>query len=115
MPIYEYRCTACNRISEEWVRSFDASDTETCPHCGQVSQRIMSHTSFQLKGGGWYVTDYGSHKHVPAESADASPASSTLDASPASAPDTAPAVSSETAAPVVPVSAPASPSAGAAA
>lgn len=69
MPIYEYRCTACNRITEEWVRNFDVADEQPCEHCGKPARRIMSHTSFQLKGGGWYVTDYGSHKNVPAETA----------------------------------------------
>lgn len=72
MPIYEYRCTACERVSEEWVRSFDSPDEQDCPYCGKPAKRIVSNTSFQLKGGGWYVTDYGSHKNVPHESGEAS-------------------------------------------
>lgn len=61
MPIYEYRCTRCNRVFEEWVKDFHCPEHEPCPHCGADSVHIISHTSFILKGEGWYATE--SRKH----------------------------------------------------
>ncbi len=58
MPIYEYRCKDCDHVFEEWQKNFE-EHVETCPLCGGESPRIMSNTSFILKGSGWYVTDYG--------------------------------------------------------
>ena len=57
MPIYEYRCDDCNQIFEEWQSGFEEKEV-ACPVCGTPSKRIMSNTSFILKGSGWYVTDY---------------------------------------------------------
>ncbi len=63
MPIYEYRCKDCQQVFEEWCKHFEDGGTErTCPVCKSQAQRIMSNTTFALKGGGWYVTDYGTHK-----------------------------------------------------
>ena len=61
MPIYEYQCPECDAIFEEWQSGFDEVDRE-CPQCGALSKRLISHTSFVLKGGGWYVTDYAGKK-----------------------------------------------------
>lgn len=57
MPIYEYLCKDCEQIVEEWQKDF-AVRAATCPVCGGDAQRIISNTSFVLKGTGWYVTDY---------------------------------------------------------
>ena len=74
MPIYEYRCADCQQIFEEWCKHVEPQDaTHSCPICNGTSQRIMSQTSFALKGEGWYVTEYGSHKNAPKENS-ASPA-----------------------------------------
>lgn len=62
MPIYEYRCKACDTVFEEWAKSFDSPEHEPCPKCGGDAVRIVSNTTFVLKGGGWYVTEYGNHK-----------------------------------------------------
>ena len=63
MPIYEYRCNECQQVFEEWSKHFeDTSATRPCPICKGVSRHIISNTSFALKGGGWYTTEYGSHK-----------------------------------------------------
>lgn len=63
MPIYEYRCPECQKVFEEWVKhAEDENVPHTCPTCKGAARRIMSHTSFALKGTGWYATDYGSHK-----------------------------------------------------
>ncbi len=58
MPIYEYRCKECQQVFEEWQKDF-AEHQFSCPVCGGGSDRLISNTSFVLKGGGWYVTDYG--------------------------------------------------------
>lgn len=63
MPIYEYQCHDCKQIFEEWQKDFQDRDI-VCPVCRGKSQRIMSNTSFVLKGSGWYVTDYCG-KHSP--------------------------------------------------
>ena len=62
MPIYEYSCEKCRHIFEEWVRHIDDNVDQVCPDCGAPAHRIVSNTSFVLKGGGWYVTDYGYRK-----------------------------------------------------
>jgi putative FmdB family regulatory protein len=59
MPIYEYLCDNCHKVFEEWTKHIDDTVTATCPECKGSAQRIVSNTSFVLKGGGWYVTDYG--------------------------------------------------------
>ena len=58
MPIYEYRCKDCEQIFEEWQRTYDVDEAD-CPVCGGNAERIVSNTSFVLKGGGWYVSEYG--------------------------------------------------------
>ena len=57
MPIYEYKCDKCGKVSEILQRKFDV-DEAPCEACGAPAHRIMSNTSFVLKGTGWYVTDY---------------------------------------------------------
>ena len=79
MPLYEYQCPQCQHRCEEWVKSPSDQGEEPCPKCGTASPRIMSQTSFVLKGGGWYVDDYGYRKGIKDEGA--SSASSTSEAS----------------------------------
>lgn len=57
MPIYEYECQDCKQIFEEWQSGFEEKEMD-CPVCGAASKRLISNTSFHLKGSGWYVTDY---------------------------------------------------------
>jgi len=66
MPIYEYECTKCGHVFEEWQNSFSEKEM-TCPMCQGQAKRIISNTSFILKGSGWYVTDYAS-KNKPTSS-----------------------------------------------
>lgn len=92
MPIYEYRCADCHQVFEEWCKRItDAEDGHACPICNGQAQRLISNTSFALKGEGWYVTEYGSQKNTPEKTADAAasdaaplPASSAPAAPPAS-------------------------------
>ncbi len=62
MPIYEYQCPQCHNIFEEWLSVSTATDTSPCPECNTSAARIISNTAFVLKGGGWYVTEYGNRK-----------------------------------------------------
>ena len=58
MPIYEYQCNACGHEFEEWQRITD-KPIRKCPKCEACKvEKLVSRSSFQLKGGGWYVTDY---------------------------------------------------------
>jgi putative FmdB family regulatory protein len=58
MPIYEYRCSACGHELEALQKLRDAPLTE-CPSCGKAELRKqVSAAGFQLKGSGWYVTDF---------------------------------------------------------
>ena len=56
MPIYEYECGKCG-VFEHSQRMSDAALSK-CPTCRRKVRRLISNTSFQLKGTGWYVTDY---------------------------------------------------------
>ena len=57
MPIYEFRCESCDAVFEQ-IRPIGAADEEPCPECGARARRLISRSSFQLKGSGWYATDY---------------------------------------------------------
>ncbi len=57
MPIYEYQCTKCGRRVELMQKITDES-LQACPSCKGPLRRLMSLTSFHLKGNGWYATDY---------------------------------------------------------
>ncbi|PJA56704.1 MAG: FmdB family transcriptional regulator [Rhodocyclales bacterium CG_4_9_14_3_um_filter_68_10] len=58
MPIYEYRCNACGFQKEYLRKRTDAPLTE-CPECGGATlEKMLSAGSFQLKGKGWYATDF---------------------------------------------------------
>jgi len=52
MPVYEYECSACSHRFEEWQKIND-KPVKVCPKCkAHKVERLISHTSFQLKGGG---------------------------------------------------------------
>ena len=61
MPIYEYRCQACEKVFEYSHRMSDPSKT-TCEECGGALERLISRTAFTLKGSGWYKDLYSSSK-----------------------------------------------------
>jgi len=68
MPIYEYKCQKCGKEFEELQRITDPP-LSSCPFCNGPVTKLLSLSSFQLKGSGWYVTDYGNRKSEPAETA----------------------------------------------
>lgn len=58
MPIYEYRCSSCGFQKDVMQKMSDAPLT-TCPECNQETfAKQISAAGFQLKGGGWYQTDF---------------------------------------------------------
>ncbi|TFG92991.1 MAG: zinc ribbon domain-containing protein [Syntrophobacterales bacterium] len=61
MPIYEYQCRKCNKKFEIFQGMADG-EVKTCKFCDGSVDKLISLSSFQLKGSGWYVTDYGGKK-----------------------------------------------------
>jgi putative FmdB family regulatory protein len=59
MPIYEYQCQSCEDIIEKCQSLSDAPLT-TCPSCAGSLKKLISMSSFQLKGSGWYADGYSS-------------------------------------------------------
>ena len=57
MPIYEYVCQKCGHHLEIMQKMSD-KPLNKCPECKGKLEKIFSQTSFQLKGSGWYVSDY---------------------------------------------------------
>lgn len=57
MPIYEYECTKCGNI-EEALQKFSDKPLTRCAHCKGKLTKLVSQSTFHLKGSGWYVTDY---------------------------------------------------------
>jgi putative FmdB family regulatory protein len=56
MPIYEYQCQKCGTF--EITQRITEKPLGKCPNCKGKVKKLISNTSFQLKGTGWYVTDY---------------------------------------------------------
>jgi putative FmdB family regulatory protein len=67
MPIYEYQCESCSRRFEVMQRMTEPL-LAICEQCGGHVRRLISQTSFVLKGSGWYVTDYPSDSRKKAMS-----------------------------------------------
>jgi putative FmdB family regulatory protein len=66
MPIYEYRCSACGFQKEFLQRLSDAPPTE-CPQCSKSTlKKLVTAAGFQLKGTGWYATDFKNSGAQPA-------------------------------------------------
>lgn len=104
MPIYEYLCPACQKVFEEWTAVAEAHEDKPCPACGAASPRVLSNTSFVLKGAGWYVSDYGYRKGVKDEDSSTAYGTSGAMTPPAgevstASPETAPAAPAATPAP----------------
>lgn len=66
MPIYEYECSQCGEIHEVFQKLSD-KPLQRCKHCNGKLHKLISQSSFHLKGSGWYVTDYANKsKSTPA-------------------------------------------------
>jgi putative FmdB family regulatory protein len=57
MPLYEYACNPCKKVHEV-MQKFSDAPLAACPDCGAQVEKLMSLSSFALKGSGWYSTDY---------------------------------------------------------
>jgi putative FmdB family regulatory protein len=80
MPIYEYKCDQCGKEFELFQRITEP-EAKSCKFCKGRVHKMVSLSSFHLKGSGWYVTDYGGKKAPASEkkpagkaAADAAPA-----------------------------------------
>ena len=70
MPIYEYGCEKCGHHLELLQKIGDPAP-KRCPNCRKGKmQKLISRTSFQLKGSGWYVSDYGKKPTASSDSKD---------------------------------------------
>jgi putative FmdB family regulatory protein len=88
MPIYAYKCESCGHAKDVLQKMSDAP-LSVCPECGVAAfKKQLTSAGFQLKGSGWYVTDFrgGDNASKPAKPADgdaSSPAAPGTDAKPA--------------------------------
>jgi putative FmdB family regulatory protein len=62
MPVYEYECTDCGQV-EEAFQKISESPLAICSQCKGHLKKLISQSSFHLKGSGWYVTDYAGTKN----------------------------------------------------
>jgi len=104
MPIYAYRCEACGNAQDVLQKMSDPVLT-VCPACGaEAFKKQVTAAGFQLKGSGWYVTDFRGGSGAPATAA--APAEGAKTEAPAA--PAAPAPAPAAAAPSTPAKAPAS-------
>jgi putative FmdB family regulatory protein len=77
MPIYEYRCIDCG-ISKDHLQKVSEPLIDTCPACGSKAySKALSAAGFQLKGSGWYATDFKGGSSPAATKSDDKPAADT--------------------------------------
>jgi putative FmdB family regulatory protein len=101
MPIYAYRCAECGHAKDALQRLSDAPLT-TCPACGaEAFQKQVTAAGFQLKGSGWYATDFkdGGAKAAPAVAAPATTEAAAATPAATPAPAAAPAAAAPAASP----------------
>jgi putative FmdB family regulatory protein len=74
MPIYEYRCAECG-FQEEYLQKVSEPPLTVCPSCGKPTfAKLLSAAGFQLKGSGWYATDFKGGAKPAKDKAEAKPA-----------------------------------------
>ncbi|GHC79897.1 hypothetical protein GCM10007320_21190 [Pseudorhodoferax aquiterrae] len=112
MPIYAYRCESCGHAKDVLQKISDAPLT-VCPQCGaDAFRKQVTAAGFQLKGSGWYVTDFRNNGSAPTSAPAAKPGESTPAAAPAPASDAAASPAPAPAAAPAASPAPSTPSAG---
>jgi len=79
MPLYEYRCKSCGHTLEV-IQKMSDRPLRKCGECSGPLEKLISRSSFQLKGGGWFVSDYSRSK--PTAKTGESESKSTSDSSP---------------------------------
>ena len=70
MPLYEYQCTQCGE-REEAIQKFSDAPLTVCRNCSGKLNKLISQSSFHLKGTGWYVTDYSKKSAAASKGKDA--------------------------------------------
>ena len=82
MPFYEYQCEKCQQVVEAW-QSVAEEPLSTCQSCAGPLKKLISMSSFHLKGGGWYADGYsgGSGAKKSCASTDSCPAKSSSESS----------------------------------
>ena len=66
MPIYEYQCTSCHH-QFDIIQKISDEPVKECPDCHKdTAIKLISAAAFQLKGSGWYVTDFKNKNNEPA-------------------------------------------------
>jgi len=80
VPLYEYKCLKCGRLTEK-IENVAGPHLKKCPHCGGKVEVLISASSIQFKGSGWYVTDYAAKKSGSDTHKDDKPATESKDAS----------------------------------
>jgi putative FmdB family regulatory protein len=81
MPIYEYECTKCGNI-EEVFQKFSDKPLTKCGLCAGKLHKLISQSTFHLKGTGWYVTDYANRSKATGGSSKKDDATVTKDSTP---------------------------------
>ena len=77
MPIYEYRCASCG-YTKDCIQKLSDPPITVCPECGKETfSKQLSAPGFQLKGSGWYATDFKSKPAAKSEASEAKPAEKT--------------------------------------
>jgi len=77
MPIYAYKCSACG-FAKDVLQKISDAQLSDCPSCGQSAfEKQVTAAGFQLKGSGWYVTDFRGGKTEAPASADSAAAAKT--------------------------------------
>jgi putative FmdB family regulatory protein len=81
MPIYEYRCSECG-FQEEYLQKVSEPPMTVCPSCGKATfQKLLTAAGFQLKGSGWYATDFRNPARAT-KSSEPKPAADSAEAKP---------------------------------
>lgn len=112
MPIYAYKCSACGHAKDVLQKISDAP-LSVCPECGQSTfSKQVTAAGFQLKGSGWYVTDFRGNGNGGGSAASTSASASGDGAAPAAAPAATPAPAAAAPAPAAAAPAAGSPAAG---
>ncbi|HEY0263592.1 MAG TPA: FmdB family zinc ribbon protein [Granulicella sp.] len=93
MPLYEYECTTCHRLTEK-IQKFSDPELTTCPFCSGPLVRTINAPAVSFKGGGWYADLYSSSKK-PSSGESSSNSSSSSSSSSTSSTSTPAASSSE--------------------
>jgi putative FmdB family regulatory protein len=85
MPLYEYKCIACQKHVEK-IQKFSDPEITVCLHCDGRLERVVSAPAIAFKGGGWYADGYTSAKPASSSSTEGTTTSAATTPAPAAAP-----------------------------